>query len=171
MEGFDNFLAKDSYYDNKCQAYLASLKLPEVQQFFIELLDKKNYKVAEKCLPYLNKTVNFGNSYRNQKEETINPLIRAAHSGNLETVKFLIKHGADPNFLTKTAIMFAYEEKHIEIVKYLYDNGAKTIVDKIKMTSFTPSFYGSEKELIGNLIDFLDDKIQRLKEKKDFDEW
>ena len=55
------------------------------------------------------------------------PIIIASERGNLEIVRYLVKNGADVNFIDAcdgTALMEASESGNLEIVKYLVENGA-----------------------------------------------
>ncbi len=55
------------------------------------------------------------------------PLIRAAHNGHYQTVKFLVEQGADVNALDmgeSTALHWAAMRGHVEIVKYLLEAGS-----------------------------------------------
>ena len=52
----------------------------------------------------------------------ITALHSAAHRGNLELVKLLVKYGADVHAATndgQTALTFAVQDKHTAVVKYL----------------------------------------------------
>ena len=55
-------------------------------------------------------------------------LILASQNGHLETVKCLVKNGADVNAIDKdsneTALIWASRNCHYEIAKYLIENGA-----------------------------------------------
>merc|ERR1711959_131805 len=55
------------------------------------------------------------------------PLIRAAHNGHYQMVKFLIEQGADVNALDmgeSTALHWSAMRGHVEIVKYLLEAGS-----------------------------------------------
>ena len=55
------------------------------------------------------------------------PIIIASERGSLEIVRYLVKNGADVNFIDAcdgTALMEASESGNLEIVKYLVENGA-----------------------------------------------
>lgn len=53
------------------------------------------------------------------------PLLRAAQSGSIPSVRILLACGADPNFKFKaTALHYAADEGHIEIVDLLLARGA-----------------------------------------------
>lgn len=58
----------------------------------------------------------------------ITPLMSAAHSGNIEVVKMLLKYVRNVNQEDKegnTALYYAVENSHLEIVKILHEHGAK----------------------------------------------
>jgi hypothetical protein len=53
-------------------------------------------------------------------------LINAIYSNDIETIKDLIKNGADVNYYDQdgnTPLYAAYKEKNIEILRYLIENG------------------------------------------------
>ncbi len=56
------------------------------------------------------------------------PLLPAARSGNLETVRLLLEHKADPNaretWRGETALMLAANEGHAEVIRLLLKHGA-----------------------------------------------
>ena len=56
------------------------------------------------------------------------PLMQAAHSGSVDSVRILIENGADPNVKEKangqTALMFASASDRVEVVKLLIARGA-----------------------------------------------
>lgn len=62
------------------------------------------------------------------------PLIRAAHNGHMQTVKFLVEQGANVNALDmgdNSALHWAAMRGHVEIVKFLTEQGAdKTLRNK-----------------------------------------
>ena len=60
------------------------------------------------------------------------PLILAARAGDLETAKFLITHGPDLNLdsETWTALKFAANSPHRELLKLLLENGAETETER-----------------------------------------
>ena len=63
--------------------------------------------------------------YAGDTEET---LWNAARSGDLETIKKLVAAGVDVNAKTKynaTALAYACDKGHIDIVRYLLDRGAE----------------------------------------------
>lgn len=90
---------------------------------------------AEKICVLLDKmkSINYGGHIGVYKKSDYNPLMFCCILGKMELVKLLIeKYNADieySNYYTQTAIMFAAQKNHKEIVKYLYDKGAniKTI--------------------------------------------
>lgn len=55
----------------------------------------------------------------------------AAQSGRLESVKYLIEKGVNPNLFegTDTPLFFAAEKGHLKVVKYLIEKGAE--IDKV----------------------------------------
>ena len=81
------------------------------------------------------------------------PLMSAARSGNLSLVKFLLKHTDNINQEDKegnTALFYAVEHDHLEVVKLLHEHGAR-ISDFIYMYSIT-----SNKKSIVRYFDMQD---------------
>ena len=69
----------------------------------------------------------------------VTPLMSAAHSGNLSLVKLLLKYVNNVNEEDKegnTALYYAVENSHLEVVKVLHEHGAR-ISDFIYMYSIT----------------------------------
>ena len=170
---FINFLSQKNlilynyfYYDNFQK---------KLQKDFIEFLDGQNINMAEVCLEYL-KTINFGNSYDSnvKYKREINPLIRMCWYGNLTGVLFLVKNGVNIEHLSfnnTTPIMFAFENGHLAIVKYLFQKGAKIVSYENKMIDYHNKM--SIDECL-ELIDFLgnrsSDNVTRGIQKEDLQE-
>lgn len=94
-----------------------------VQQQMLNIMLKNNISiVAMICLLDEIRSVNYG-------KELDNPLIYCCHNNRLDMVKLLVEiYGADIEYSfknDKTAIMYATEKNHLDIVKYLYEKGAK----------------------------------------------
>lgn len=75
------------------------------------------------------KSVNYGEYASAPYPETINPLLHCCEKNKLDLVKILIeKNGAEIEYLgffNKTAIQYSDEKFHMDIIKYLYEKGAK----------------------------------------------
>lgn len=80
-----------------------------------------------------------GADFNISNEFGMTPLMSAAHSGNVELVKFLLKYVVNINQEDKegyTALYYAVESGNLETVKILHEHGAK-ISDFIYMYSIT----------------------------------
>ena len=80
-----------------------------------------------------------GADFNISNEFGVTPLMSAAHSGNLSLVKLLLKYVNNVNEEDKegnTALYYAVENNHLEVVKVLHEHGAK-ISDFIYMYSIT----------------------------------
>ena len=67
-------------------------------------------------------------SYAQQDEFTADQLLEAARSGNLERITQIVDSGVDINSKTEygsTALFFACDRGHLEVVKYLLKTGAE----------------------------------------------
>ncbi len=156
---------------NKLIAFISNelslLDDTELQVMFLVSLDAHIFELSKKCLQYL-ASVNFGDDMKS------NPLIRGAYLNNLDAVKFLLDNGADINYLSynkTSAIMFAFQQGHVEMVKILYDSGAKIIIGEKQMTSFTPSDDKIKNKILNEVINYLDSKNNELRNKIEFNNW
>jgi ankyrin repeat protein len=74
-------------------------------------------------------------------------IMTAARTGNVETVKSLLAHGADVNAKEdprgQTALMWAVAEKHPEVARMLIDHGAD--VHARSMGGFTPLLFAARQ--------------------------
>jgi uncharacterized protein len=74
-------------------------------------------------------------------------LLTAARTGNVDTVKSLLAHGADVNAKEnargQTALMWAVAEKHPEVARMLIDHGAD--VHAPSKTGFTPLLFAAQQ--------------------------
>lgn len=176
MNDLMKLIAGDPKFIEICETNILNLSesssANELQKIFLKILEEENIVLAKIIHKYL-KTVNFGNS---NNKESANPLIRMSYLGKLDSVKFLIENGADINIVSEngtTAIMYAFQNGHIDIVKYLLDKGAATKTEKTKMTNYAPTpillDVNTQKYLI--LIDYLLDKIKSLEETIGFNKW
>ena len=80
-----------------------------------------------------------GADFNVQNEFGMTPLMSAAHSGNVTLVRFLLKYVINVNQEDKegnTALYYAVEKGHLDVVKVLHEHGAK-ITDFIYMYSVT----------------------------------
>ena len=80
-----------------------------------------------------------GADFNIKNEFGITPLMSAAHSGNIKLGRFLLKYVVNVNEEDKegnTALYYAVENSHLEVVKVLHEHGAK-ISDFIYMYSIT----------------------------------
>lgn len=172
MEGILNSFLKDDTFIQHFERYIQNLSLQDKQIIFIKLINEKNYNTAKKCLGYL-ETINFGSYSKHETEQSqINPLINAAYLGNLETVKFLVENYADIDHLSDnqtTAIMYAFQNGHMDVVKYLYDKGAKIKIGTKKMTDYI--YKEKPIKMCVSLIDYLDDKNLALRKTLEFKDW
>ena len=94
------------------------------------------YAIGNELDYLLEACLNQGVDPNIQDEEGYTPLVRAVAKGNIDYVKLLIAHGANPNIGTDlpyegsreyTAIDCAVENNKLNILKYLLENGAKQI--------------------------------------------
>ena len=148
-----------------------------VKKKFLESLEEGTFYLAKILLKHL-ETLNYGSSHDN---EDINPLIRMAHLGKLDAVKFLVDNGADINFRSvnsTTAIMYAFEKGHVDIVKYLIEKEAITKHEKAKITDFPIHITSEKRTEIDNinnkyldLIDYLLKRISELEKVDSFNKW
>jgi uncharacterized protein len=74
-------------------------------------------------------------------------LMMAARTGNVDTVKSLLAHGADVNAKEsargQTALMWAVAEKHAEVARLLIDHGAD--VHAHSTSGFTPLLFAAQQ--------------------------
>ncbi len=82
----------------------------------------------------------------------------AARSGNLDKIKALVTAGADVNAKTKynaTALAYAADKGHVEIVRYLLKNGAEvnTTDNFYQATPLSWASMGGHAEIIGLLLE------------------
>jgi ankyrin repeat protein len=80
-----------------------------------------------------------GADFNISNEFGVTPLMSAAHSGNVELVKLLLKYVRNVNQEDKegnTALYYAVENNHLEVVKVLHEHGAR-ISDFIYIYSIT----------------------------------
>ncbi len=80
-----------------------------------------------------------GADFNISNEFGITPLMSASHTGNVTLVRFLLKHVRNVNLEDKegnTALYYAVENSHLEVVKVLHEHGAR-ISDFIYMYSIT----------------------------------
>lgn len=89
------------------------MNLNNLRQKFLSAASAGNTRIVEN---YLKKPQIKGNSYGNLA------LCQAARGGHLETVKMLMKHGADQK--DSRAIQWAAQNNHQETVLFLVENGA-----------------------------------------------
>jgi hypothetical protein len=168
MEYMFDFFEHDKIFLERYENFLKTEPLEKLQRIFLQSLREKNFFITKSCIKYL-PTINYGNTVNSVCSDKINPLCCCAYEGNMASVKFLVENGADVNYIIdtkKSAIMFAFEKKHIEIVKFLYNNNAKIKIGEIKITDFFPgSFYGEQFKMYSNLLNFVDDKINIQNEK------
>lgn len=94
-----------------------------------------------------------GADFNISNEFGVTPLMSAAHSGNVILVRFLLKYVRNVNEEDKegnTALYYAVENSHLEVVKVLHEHGAK-ISDFIYMYSIT-----TNKKKISRYFDMQD---------------
>ena len=80
-----------------------------------------------------------GADFNISNEFGITPLMSASKTGHIQLVKFLLKHVRNINQEDKvgnTALYYAVEGNHLDVVQVLYEHGAK-ISDFIYMYSIT----------------------------------
>lgn len=140
----------------------------ERQKLFIDLLCENKYDLAKHCIKYFD-DLNFG------MDDKTNPLISMCTKGYLDGVKFLLNYNVDINYLSKygtTAIMFAFQCKHIDIVIFLYEKGALIEVGKKKMIEYA-SICSTKEEMYQYVkwMDYLTNKIKKMEENKEFNSW
>ena len=62
-------------------------------------------------------------------------LYQAAQSGDLDLVKYHIREGVDPNYqhpeFMTTPLIASIENQHLEIVKFLLENGAMPMIKEV----------------------------------------
>ena len=113
-----------------------------MRSFFIDLLVHEQLVRAAKCLPYLTLSdINSGVQYDVPKSNSgipnyanVNPLLYMSYLGKSKSVKYLVDNGANIEHQSSnntTAIMFAMQRGDMEVVKYLYERGAKMIAEGI----------------------------------------
>lgn len=167
MQSIIEILKKNNNFAVLCEEQLKTAELKTVQKFFIEALEQENIMLATSCLKFLPK-INFGSSHCcDSIGNTSNPLIRMAHIGKYQSVKFLVDNGAEIDYISAnrtTAIMYAFEMGHIDIVKYLYEKNAKLNVGMRTMVSY------GRKEYVDSYMTFLTYLHERLVESKKLNE-
>ncbi len=153
----------------------------EIKTIFLITLECNMIDTAKMCLDIL-KTPNYGKHHAfddNNGPDDIQPLLYAATQGKLRMVKFLVENGADIEYLSiygSTAIMFAFQNGHTDVVIYLLDKGAKITTDKKTTAGFYVCVYRNEYtkmlERSNELYNKLQTEYNALKEKmKNLDTW
>lgn len=98
------------------------------KQALLDALLKKDFERFQNLLSTNNLDVNVTlgeDDFRKQTQRT--PLFYAAYSNDLDTVSYLLQHGASihqKDFIHKTAFQYAIENNATQTVEYLLDNGA-----------------------------------------------
>ena len=162
MEQLILVIKRDKDFSPLCDKYLAKAEPDQVNQFFIQCLEENNLPLAQICLKYLT-NINFGNAslFDPCLGKKINPLIEMCTRGKLDAVKFLVENGADIEHLSycgTTAIMFAFQESHMNIVVYLLERGAQIEVGSKKMTE-----YAKDADVLKEMINLYDRSIRHLR--------
>ena len=110
--------------DEKQKAFAESerIRLEIATRNFSKALENKDYALMEKYLSEgadVNATIEI---------EDVSSVAKYAKEGNLEGVKFLLDHGANPSGLSfyKSALYFAVKRKDSEMVNLLLDHGGKS---------------------------------------------
>lgn len=114
------------------------------------------------------KSINYGRYAANSNAGDVNPLLHCCLNSKFDHIKLLIeKYEADIDFvsaLDRTAIMYCAERGDIEITKYLYDRGAKLLID---IASGESNIYKYAKPEISKMIrKWEDDKYNRILDEK-----
>lgn len=77
-------------------------------------------------------------------EDSKNSLHAAAEGGYLEIVQILLDHGAAIDSIVKgskeTALLLAAKELHVEVVKFLVENGANVNAGRLLISYFLMYF-------------------------------
>ncbi len=93
--------------------------------------------VAKNDIPLCDLLIKNGADVNAQQTQGVTPLMSAAHLGNLDLVKLLVENGADMELTTddgKTAITYAEQDEHQEVLSYLQSN--PTVKNKYSYTMF-----------------------------------
>ena len=116
-EQFVNALCKNENTDNKfvkhiqdivCNENSATYQMQQLYSSFIELLEQKNFVVADLLLKYMPSMINY---VPNNVLVTFTALHRACQAAQLDVVDFLVKRGADINIKTigdVTPLIYAF---------------------------------------------------------------
>lgn len=82
------------------------------------------------------------------------PLTRAATAGQLDAVKLLLARGADINRAgtTVTPLVYAIFEGHLEIARFLVQNGARLKLDPVVEKSFLDRVRSYKNDELMNLV-------------------
>ncbi len=147
MDGFLKVLGTSPAVEPIVNDYIKEISADKekIRSFFIDLLVREQLMLATKCIPYLTLSdINSGVQYDALKMHgvcnyvAINPLLCMAYLGKSKSVKYLVDNGANIEHQSSnntTAIMFAMQRGDIEMVKYLYECGAKMIAECIDPTT------------------------------------
>ena len=85
------------------------------------------------------------------------PLMSAAYNGQIETVRFLIDHGADINsqdMFNRTPLIYSLESKNSEIAQYLVKMGADVeLKDELGQTPLQLAVVNGEIGLVNLIIE------------------
>jgi len=92
-------------------------------------------------------------------EDTTTHLIEAALRGQVETVRFLLENGADPNiagkFADQTALLAAARHGYAEVVDLLLEHGAdfSAVDHPSKFNAMEYAIYNENAAIVGSLFD------------------
>ena len=113
-------------HSSKNSSKIVKLKNMSIANALIEYIKgKEHWKAAEKLMIY---GINFNAADANSLDRYGIPvLVKAAESGQLKIVRYLVDHGADVHVRTKfgnTALMGASLFGYLDVVEYLISRGA-----------------------------------------------
>lgn len=117
------------------------------------------YSSALGQLDLVEKRLKEGADANAKNESGRTPLAAAAANGHLAVVNFLVEHGADVNSegkdgdVTKTALIFAAQEGHTEIIKALLNKKAGLKADSSGQTALFKAVNGGYLAVVKCLLD------------------
>lgn len=103
------------------------------------------------------------------------PLILAAERGHVETVRILLKHGADTEVVDRsgdTPLYHAAFRRRADVAKVLLDHGAKVNPSSnTRMSPLAKAAFDGHEELVGLMLPYTDDIEWRDSEGMSAESW